>query len=105
MIGRAAWGTAVERPPEYIIVAEKARFVFYVYLFQQSIDQPVKVANPACGELNRKNDCLPYSRSLLRIWSRETGADIRCHVSPLIFHTTQAESEVCSWALSYRFRR
>ena len=27
--------------------------------FQQSMDQPGMVANPACGQLNRKNESLP----------------------------------------------
>ena len=35
------------------------------------MDQPGKVANPASGQLNRKN-YFPCPRACLRIWSRET---------------------------------
>ena len=31
----------------------------YVHTYSKSMDQPGKVANPARGQLNRKNECLP----------------------------------------------
>ena len=54
------------------------------------MDQPGKVANPARGQLNRKNN-IPLPRSRLRIWSRETGSAVPPGVSLLILHT-QTES-------------
>ena len=37
------------------------------------MDQPGKVANPACGQLNREKQYFPVCPRLrLRIWSRET---------------------------------
>ena len=59
--------------------------------FQQSMDQPGIVANPARGQLNRKNE-FPCPRSRLRIWSRETQA-VPSRITPLILHT-QAESSI-----------
>ena len=47
------------------------------------MDQPVKAANPARGQLNRENQC-PCPRSRLRIWSRETGSAVPSRVSLLI---------------------
>ena len=55
------------------------------------MDQPGKVANPARGQLNRKNEYLSCPRTCLRIWSRETGSAVPSRVSLLILHT-QAES-------------
>ena len=53
---------------------------------------PGKVASPARGQLNRKNEYLPVRvRSCLRIWSRETGSAVRSRVSTAHLHT-QAES-------------
>ena len=48
------------------------------------MDQPGKVANPACGQLNRENN-IPLSPSCLRIWSREMGSAVPSRVSLLIF--------------------
>ena len=47
------------------------------------MDQPGKVASPARGQLNRKNE-FPCPRSCLRIWSRETGSAVPSRVSRLI---------------------
>ena len=49
------------------------------------------IFNPACGNLNRENMNFPYTRSRLRIWSRETGSAVPSRVSLLILHA-QAES-------------
>ena len=55
------------------------------------MDQPGKVANPARGQLNRKNN-ISCPRSRLRIWSRETGSAINpVPRQPAHLHT-QAES-------------
>ena len=49
----------------YMYIREKVYMwtCLYVYIygqhFQQSIDQPGMVANPARGQLNRENDYLP----------------------------------------------
>ena len=59
---------------------------------RQSMDQPGKVVNPACCQLNRENELLfpcPLM-CLLRIWSRETGSAVPSRVSLLVLHT-QAE--------------
>ena len=40
----------------------------------KSMDQPGKVASPARGQLNRKNEYLPVR--VLRIWPRETGSAV-----------------------------
>ena len=37
-----------------------------VITFQQSMDQPGVVANPALGQLNNENVCFPFPRSRLR---------------------------------------
>ena len=29
------------------------------HIYSKSIDQQSKVANPACGQLNRENECFP----------------------------------------------
>ena len=47
------------------------------------MDQPGKVANPACGQLNR-GKIFPCPRACLRIWSRETGSAVPSRVSLLI---------------------
>ena len=47
------------------------------------MDQPGKVANPARGQLNRENN-IPLSPCVLRIWSRETGLAVPSRVSLLI---------------------
>ena len=48
-------------------------------------DQPGKVASPARGQLNRKNEYFPvHVRSCLSIWSRETGSAVPSRVSLLI---------------------
>ena len=48
----------------------------YSHTYSKSMDQPGKVANPARGQLNRKNEYSFCPRSRLRIWSRETGSAI-----------------------------
>ena len=48
------------------------------------MNQPVKVANPARGQLNRENRLFPCPRACLRIWSRETGSAVPSRVSLLI---------------------
>ena len=47
------------------------------------MDQPDKVTNPACGQLNREK-IFPCSRACLRIWPRETGSAVPSRVSLLI---------------------
>ena len=52
----------------------------------KSMDQSGKVASPARGQLNRKNEYFPVRvRLCLRIWPRETGPAVPPHVSLLIF--------------------
>ena len=49
------------------------------------MNQPGKVASPARGQLNRKNEYFPVRvRSCLRIWSRERGSAVPSRVSLLI---------------------
>ena len=59
--------------------------------FQQSMDQPGMVANPARGQLNRGKSFLSCPRSLLRFFFRETESAVPSSVSLFILHT-QAES-------------
>ena len=47
------------------------------------MDQPGKAANPARGQLNRENN-IPLSPCVLRIWSRGTGSAVSSRVSLLI---------------------
>ena len=57
----------------------------YGHAYSKSMDQPGKVASPARGQLNRKNEYFPTGpRSCLRIWSRETGSAVPSRVSLLI---------------------
>ena len=44
------------------------------------MDQPGKVASPARGQLNRKNEYFPVRVRVLRIWSRETGSAVPSRV-------------------------
>ena len=60
--------------------------------FQQSVDHPGMVANPARGQLNRENYLFPCPHLHLRIWSRQTGSAVQSRVSPVILDT-QAESD------------
>ena len=64
----------------------------YSSTYSKSMDQPGKVASPARGQLNRKNEyfAVVRVRSCLRIWSRETGSAVPSRV-PAHLHT-QAES-------------
>ena len=58
-----------------------------VIIYNKSMDQPGKVASPACGQLNKKNEyfeVFPCPRSCLRIWSRETDSAVQSRVSLLI---------------------
>ena len=50
----------------------------YGHTSSKSMDQPGKVANPARGQLNRKNEyfIFPCPRSRLRTWSRETSSAV-----------------------------
>ena len=59
--------------------------------YSKSKDQPGKVANPARGQLNRENEKIPYPRSRLRIWSRETVFGRPVPRQPAHLHT-QTES-------------
>ena len=53
--------------------------------YSKGKDRPGKVANPACGQLNREKDFFPVPvRIYLRIWSRETGSAVPSRVSLLI---------------------
>ena len=63
----------------------------YGHHFQQSLDHPGMVANPALGQLNREKCFYPCFCSRLRIWSRETGSAVPSRASLLILHA-QAES-------------
>ena len=58
----------------------------YGHPYRKSMYQPGKVANPARGQLNRKNENFPFPcpRSRLRIWSREPGSAVPSRVSLLI---------------------
>ena len=68
--------------------------------FQQSMDKPGMVANPARGQLNMEKNSFRCPLSRLRIWSRETRSAIPSSVS---LHT-QAERGAYSRD-SYRFPR
>ena len=48
----------------------------YMVTYSKSMDQPGTVANPARGQLNRKNEYFPCPRSCLIIWSRKTGSAV-----------------------------
>ena len=49
------------------------------------MDQPGKVASPARGQLNGKNEYFPVRvRSCVRIWSCETGSAVPSRVRLLI---------------------
>ena len=54
------------------------------HTYGKSMDQPGKVASPARGQLNRKNEYFPVRVPCLRIWSRETGSVVPSRVSLLI---------------------
>ena len=55
------------------------------HIYSKSMDQPGKVASPARGQLNRKNEYFPVRvRSCLRIWSRETSSAVPSRVILLI---------------------
>ena len=56
------------------------------HTYSKSMDQPGKVASPAHGQLNRKNDYFPVRvRSCLSIWSSlETSSAVPSRVSLLI---------------------
>ena len=55
-----------------------------IKFYKQEKDQPGKIANSACGHLNREKLIFPFSRWCLRIWSRETGSAFPSRVSLLI---------------------
>ena len=44
--------------------------VFMVTTYNKGMDKPGKVANPARGQLDRKNEIFLRPRSRLRIWPR-----------------------------------
>ena len=53
----------------------------------KSEEQPCKVANPARGQLHRKNELIfSCPRSRLRIWSREIGSAVSSRAILLILH-------------------
>ena len=56
----------------------------YGHTYGKSMDQPGKVANPARGQLNKKNLYFPVPVRSLRIWSRETISAVPSCVSLLI---------------------
>ena len=56
----------------------------YGHIYSKSKDQPGKVANPARGQLNRKNQYFLVPVSRLKIWSRETGSAVPSRVILLI---------------------
>ena len=56
----------------------------YGYTYSKSVDQPVKVANPARESAEQRNLIFPCRRSRQRIWSRETGSTVPSRVSLLI---------------------
>ena len=53
----------------------------YGYTYSKSKDQPGKVANSACGQLNKENQHFPVH---VRIWSRVTDSAVPSRVSLLI---------------------
>ena len=55
-----------------------------VIIYSKGKDKLGKVANPARGQLNKKNVFFSCLRSRLRIWSRETGSAAPSRVSLLI---------------------
>ena len=55
--------------------------------------QPGKVANPACGQLNRENEYFPDP-----IWSRETGSAV---VVVVFFTLTDRASTIFSFLFSF----
>ena len=57
----------------------------YGQQFQQSMDQPGQVANPARGQLNMENEYCLY-RSRLRTRSREMGSAVPSRIYLLILH-------------------
>ena len=75
----------------------------YGHTRSKSMDQPGKVANPACGQLNEENIIFPYPRSRrLRIWSRETGSAVPSRVSLLI--SILRLNLVLTYGISLEFR-
>ena len=71
---------------------------------------PGKVANPACDQLNRKNEYFPVPVLAPRIWFRKTGSAVPSRVSLLILQTTQAVSgaysrDSCRFPSPLDFRR
>ena len=52
------------------------------------------LANPACGQLNRKNKIKSCPRSRLRLMSRDTGSAVPPRVSSLIYMNRQQHPSV-----------
>ena len=67
-----------------------------VITYSKGKDQPGKVANPARGQLNMKNDFFPCPRSRLRIWSRQTVSAVPSRVSLLISILSRLNLVVCA---------
>ena len=67
------------------IIFVKSRNI-YDHKIQQSMDQPGKVANPACGQLNGENDIYMSPFAPENLVSRD-GPGRAVHVSPLILKT------------------
>ena len=60
-------------------------YIRMVTTYSKGKDQPGKAANPARGQLAEQGKLIiPYPRSRLRIWSRETGSAGPSRVSLLI---------------------
>ena len=72
--------------------------------FQQSMDQPGTVANPARSQLKRETSIFHLLHSRSRTWSRERGLAVLSRVSLPIFHT-QTEYGASSRDLSPFLRR
>ena len=68
------------------------------------MDQPGKVANPARGQLNRKNEfSLVPVTTCLRIWSREMGSAVPSRASLLT--STLRLNLVLAYGIPPEFRR
>ena len=76
--------TCAQRPSVCLLVYCTHFVCMATHTCSKSMGQPGKVANPACGQLNRES-IFPCPLSRLRIWSlRETGSAVPSRVSLLI---------------------
>ena len=62
-------GLAISSRVSVIIINPQAQYLsiylyIYIYIYghllYQSMDQQSEITNPACGQLNRENECLPF---------------------------------------------